>query len=90
MLEFHTYIKLLHADAKFRSTKELNVKVAGDGTNIDKRLHVINFTFILLDEGSLAHSCDGNHTRPSSRKLRNTNIFVTPLRMFEVKLKHLK
>ena len=25
-------------------------------------MHVINFTFTLLDEGSLAHSCDGNHT----------------------------
>ena len=24
-------------------------------------MHVINFTFTLLDEGSLAHSCDGNH-----------------------------
>ena len=54
--------KTAAADAKFRSTKELNVKLAGDGTNIGKRLHVINFTFTLLDEGSLAHSCDGNHT----------------------------
>ena len=54
--------KTAAADAKFQSTKELNVKLADDGTNIGKRLHVINFTFTLLDEGSLAHSCDGNHT----------------------------
>lgn len=38
------------------------MKPSGDGTNIGKRLHVINFTFTLLEEGSLAHSCDGNYT----------------------------
>ena len=50
------------ADAKFRTTKTVNVKLSGDGTNIGKRLHVVNFTFTLLEEGRLAYSSDGNHT----------------------------
>ena len=38
------------------------MKLSGDGTNIGKRLHVINFTFTLLDEGSVAYGYEGNHT----------------------------
>ena len=34
------------------SPNKERVKLSGDGTNIGKRLHVINFTFTLLDEGS--------------------------------------
>lgn len=49
-------------DAVFRRTKTVNVKLSGDGTNIGKRLHVINFTFTLLEEGWLAYSSEGNHT----------------------------
>ena len=30
-------------------------------TNVGKQLHLINFTFTLLDEGSSAHSSQGNH-----------------------------
>ena len=58
-------IKQLHKvapkDAQFRTQKKIRVKLSGDGTNIGKHLHVINFTFTLLDEGSKAYSSDGNH-----------------------------
>ena len=36
--------------------------MSGDGTSIGKRLHVINFTFTLLDEGDKAYSYEGNHS----------------------------
>ncbi len=48
-------------DASFRTEKKLKIKLSGDGTNIGKRLHVVNFTFTLLDEGEAAYSSDGNH-----------------------------
>ena len=40
--------------------KLIHVKLSGDGTNIGKRLHVIAFTFTLLDEDH-ATSAAGNH-----------------------------
>ena len=49
------------ADVPFKVSKNIRVKLAGDGTSIGKRLHVINFTFTLLDEGDKAHSFEGNH-----------------------------
>lgn len=39
------------------------MKLSGDGTNIGKRLYVINFTFTLLDEGNRTSS-RGNHILP--------------------------
>lgn len=47
---------LLHVsppDARLRTSLTLQVKLTGDGTNIGKKLHVINFGFMLL-EGVLA------------------------------------
>ena len=37
------------------------MKLTGDGTNIGKRLHVVNFGFTFLDEGETAYSASGNH-----------------------------
>ena len=54
--------KTAPSDAAFRKNRTVNVKLSGDGTNIGKRLHVVNFTFTLLEVGSLAYSCEGNHT----------------------------
>ncbi len=54
--------KTAPADAPFRANKTLNVKLSGDGTNIGKRLHVVNFTFTLLEEGARAYASEGNHT----------------------------
>lgn len=46
------------------------MKLSGDGTCIDKRLNVINFTFTILDKGSAAYSVEG--TIPLlSRKIQN-------------------
>ena len=39
--------------------KKVRVKLTGDGTNIGKRLHVVNFAFTLLDEGDKAYSAAG-------------------------------
>ena len=50
------------SDAPFKKDKVVRVKLSGDGTTIGKRLHVTNFTFTVLDEGSKAHSCEGNHS----------------------------
>ena len=53
-------LRISKPDATFLQEKVLHFKLSGDGTNIGKRLHIINFTFTLL-EGSLARSCRGNH-----------------------------
>jgi hypothetical protein len=48
-------------DAPFLINKMVRVKLSGDCTRIGKRLHVVNFTFTLLDEGDAAYSSEGNH-----------------------------
>lgn len=47
------------SDAKFIMDKKVRVKLTGDGTNIGKRLHVVNFGFTLLEEGDKAYSAAG-------------------------------
>lgn len=37
------------------------VKLSGDGTNIGKRLHVLNFTFTMQDEREKAYSAECYH-----------------------------
>ena len=49
------------SNAAFKLDHKIRVKLSGDGTNIGKRLHVINITFTMLDEGGKAMSADGNH-----------------------------
>ena len=46
--------------ASFMQNKTIHVKLSGDGTKIGKRLHVVAFTFTLLDENQ-ACSAAGNH-----------------------------
>ena len=55
-------------------TKTVNVKLSEGGTNISKKLHVVNFTFTLLEEGQLAYSSEGNHTLAIERNGKNTPI----------------
>jgi len=43
------------------SKQKIRVKLTGDGTQIGKRLHVVNFGFTLLEEGDLSYSYLGNH-----------------------------
>ena len=47
--------------AKFMTDITVNVKLSGDGTKIGKRLHVVIFTFTLLEEEQYCSSV-GNHT----------------------------
>ena len=49
------------SSASFIRDKKVRVKLTGDGTNIGKHLHVVNFAFTILDEGDLAYSAAGNH-----------------------------
>lgn len=49
------------SNAAFKENHKIRVKLSGDGTNIGKRLHVINVTFTVLDEGTLAQAAGGNH-----------------------------
>ena len=49
----------------------MRVKLSSHGTSIGKRLHVINFTYTLLDEGDKAHSFEGNHSLTIFRKPEN-------------------
>ena len=37
-------------NAEFISKQQVRVKLTGDGTSIGKRLHVVNFGFMILDE----------------------------------------
>ena len=66
-LEERLHVRLAHLlrlsppDARFVRERALHVKLSGDGTKIGKRLHIVNFTFTLLQEGSAAHSSQGNH-----------------------------
>ena len=48
-------------DSQFKKDKRVRIKLSGDGTYIDKRLHVVNFTFTILDEGKRAFSGEGNY-----------------------------
>ena len=54
-------IQVTPPNAPFKATQTIRIKLAGDGTRIGKHLHVVNFTFALLDEGSKAYTYEGNH-----------------------------
>jgi len=56
-----TLLQTAQPDAPFRIQQKVRVKLSGDGTWVGKRLHLVNFTFTLLEEGSAAHSHEGNH-----------------------------
>ncbi len=64
-------VKNSPSSASFKATKKLRVKLSGDGTKIGKRLHVINFTYVLLDEGDKAYSYEGNHSLAIFREPEN-------------------
>lgn len=58
---FLCYLQIAKSpDADFVK-KKVRVKLTIDGTNIGKRLHVVNFGFTILDEGEPAYSAAGNH-----------------------------
>ena len=46
---------------RLRGSKTLKIKVSEDGTNIGKRLHIVNNTYTVINEGSIAMSEKGNY-----------------------------
>lgn len=50
------------AITEFESPPTLQVKISGDGTQVCQKLHLINITFTLLNEGARAMSASGNHS----------------------------
>ena len=60
-IRLQTLIKNSPSNSAFKEDHKIRVKLSGDGTNIGKRLHVINVTFTVLDEGTLAQAADDNH-----------------------------
>lgn len=64
-------VKSSALDASFKTDKKIRVKLSGDGTKIGNRLHVINFTYVLLDEGDKAYSYEGNHSLAIFREPEN-------------------
>ena len=53
-------VQISDSTAPFLQNKTVQVKLSGDGTKIGKRLHVVAFTFTLLEEDQ-AGSAAGNH-----------------------------
>ena len=53
-------VQISPPDSEFMKSK-VNVKLSGDGTCIGKRLHVVCFTFTVLEESEITGSCEGNH-----------------------------
>ncbi|KAL9970448.1 hypothetical protein ACROYT_G022824 [Oculina patagonica] len=60
-IRLQSLIKNTPTNSAFKHNRKIQVKLTGDGTNIGKRLHVINVTFTILDEGAKAMAADGNH-----------------------------
>lgn len=79
-----TKVQKLHQVQNF--SKKVRVKLSGDGTNIGKRLHVINFTFTLLDEGSVAYGYEGNHTLAVLKEPENYKSLAKDSKIFGWKL----
>lgn len=60
----HARIRVLkHARSSQQQAldKRVRVKLSADGTRIGRKLHVINITFTVLDEGQKARADSGNH-----------------------------
>lgn len=60
-IRLQALLKSIPSNSAFKKNNKIRVKLSGDGTNIGKRLHVINVTFTILDESTKAASADGNH-----------------------------
>ena len=54
-------VELSSPESEFLRSKKIRVKLSGDGTCIGKRLHVVCFTFTILDESNKSGSFEGNH-----------------------------
>ena len=59
-IRIRSLIQISASTAPFLQNKVVQVKLSGDGTKIGKQLHVVEFTFTLLEEDQ-AGSAAGNH-----------------------------
>jgi len=50
-----------------------------DGTHTGNRLPVLNFTFTVLEEGSRAYSCEGNHVVAIIKEPQNYDLLMRGL-----------
>ena len=57
----------------------IQIKLTGDGTNIAKSIHVVNFAFTLLNEESIASSPFGNHSLAILQGPEDYNALATSL-----------
>ena len=55
-------VKHLQQQNLLKSNDTLKVKISGDGTKVCRKLNLINITFTLLNEGTIAMPPGGNHT----------------------------
>ena len=79
-IRMKTLIENTPANATFKMKQKIRVKLSGDGTNVGKRLHLINFTFTLLDEGDKAMAAEGNHIIAIVKVPENYSSLSTALR----------
>ena len=56
-----TQIERLRKKGSLKDNETLRVKLSGDGTNIGKRLKVVNFTYTILNEKDIAMGEKGNY-----------------------------
>ena len=54
----HIYPMYIHA---CRATQTIRVKLSGDGTTVEKRMHCVTFSFTLLDEAHSVSLVNGVH-----------------------------
>ena len=64
--------------------------MSGDGTHISKCLHVHNFTFTVLEEGSRAYTCEGNHILAILKEPENYDVLMKELVDLRNEVAHLK
>ena len=55
------HIVKLQQTGEIKDGESIKIKISGDGTNIGKRLTVVNFTFTILNEKELAMGEKGNY-----------------------------
>ena len=54
-------LKVSSPNSTFCQSRKVRIKLSGDGTKIGKRLHVVSFTFTILEQGERPGSYEGNH-----------------------------
>ena len=55
------HIVRLQQTGEIKNGETIKIKLSGDGTNIGKRLTVVNFTFTILNEKEVAMGEKGNY-----------------------------